>query len=51
MSYKLALQVLVIFTEKVVPVQKHITLFWILSTSGTIAVTMKLTEKAAVKIS
>jgi len=27
MSYKLALQVLVTFSEQVVPIQKHITLF------------------------
>jgi len=35
MSYKLALQVLVTFTEQVVPIHNHITLFRIPSISGT----------------
>jgi len=51
MSYKLALQVLVTFSEQVVPIQKHITLFWTPSVSGTKTVTMKLTKKVAVKCS
>ena len=50
MSYKLALQVLAIFTEQVVPVQKHIALFWIPSISGTKTVIMYLTKKPAVKL-
>ena len=45
------LHVLVTFTEQVVPIHKHITLFWIPSISGTKTVTMKLTKKAAVKLS
>jgi len=35
MSYKLALHVLVTFTEQAVPIHKHITLFSIPSISGT----------------
>jgi len=41
MLYKLAPHVLVTFTEQVVPIQKHLTLFWIPSISGTKVVTMK----------
>jgi len=48
MSYKLALNVLATFTEQVVPIQKHITLFWIPSISGTKTVKMKLTKMPAV---
>jgi len=33
MSYKLALHVLVTFTEQVLPIHEHITLFWIPSIS------------------
>jgi len=51
MSYKLSLHVLVTFTEQVVPIHKHITLFWIPSISATKAVTLKLTKKAAVRLS
>ena len=51
MSYKLALHLLTIFTEQAVSIHKHITLFWIPSISGTKTVTMKLTKKAAVKLS
>ena len=51
MSYKLALPVLVTFTEQVVPLYKPITLFWITSTSGTETVIMKLTKKPPVKLS
>jgi len=51
MSYKLALHVLVTFTEEVVLKHKQITLFWIPSISGTKTVTMKLTKKTAVKLS
>ena len=51
MSYKLALHVFVRFTEQVVPLQKHITSFWIPSISGTKTVTMKLMTKAAVRLS
>jgi len=35
MSYKSALHVLTTFTEQVVPIHKHITLFWLPSVSGT----------------
>jgi len=45
MSYKLALHVLVTFTEQVVPIHKHITLFSIPSISGTKTVTMTLTKR------
>jgi len=48
MSYKLALHVLATFTEQVVPIHKHVTLFWTISISVTKIVTMKLTEKVAV---
>ena len=41
----------VTFTEQVVPSNKHITLFWVPLISGTKTVTMKLTKKAAVKLS
>jgi len=51
MSYKSALHVIAAFTEQVVPIHKHITLFWIASISGTKIVTMQLTKKAAVKLS
>jgi len=51
MSYKLALEVLATFTEQVVPIHKHIILFWIPSISGTKTVIMKLTKKPAVKLS
>jgi len=51
LSYKLALHVLVTFTEQVFPIHEHINLFWVASTSGTKTVTMKLTKKAAVKLS
>jgi len=50
MSYKLALHVLVTFTEEVAR-HKHITSFWIPSIAGTNTVTMKLTKKAVVKLS
>ena len=50
MSYKLSLHVLVTFTEQVVPIHKHITLFWIPSISGTKTVIMILTKKPAVKL-
>ena len=39
------------FTERVVPIQKHIALFLIPSISGTKTVKMKLTKKPAVKLS
>jgi len=51
MLYKLTLHVLVTFTEQVVPIHKHITLFSISSISGTKTVTMKLTKKAALQLS
>ena len=51
MSYRWALRVLVTFTEQVVPIQKHNALFWIPSMSGTKTATMKLTKRAAVKLS
>jgi len=51
MSHKLALHVLVKFTEQVVPIHYHITLFWIPSISGTKTVIMRLTKKPAVKLS
>ena len=51
MSYKLALLVLVTFTEQVVPIHKRITFFWIPSISGTKPVIVKLAQKAAVKLS
>jgi len=51
MSCKLALHMLVAFTEKVVPKHKHISLFSIPSISGTKTVTIKLTKKAAMKLS
>ena len=51
MSYKLALEVLATFTEQVVPIHKHIILFWIPSISGTKTVIMKLTKKSALKLS
>ena len=38
MSYKSEVHVLTAFTEQVVPIHKHITLFWIPSISGTRAV-------------
>jgi len=44
-SYKLALHVLATFTEQVVPIQKHITLFWIPSISGTKIVTNETNAK------
>jgi len=47
MSYKLSQHVLVTSTEQVVPLHKHITLFWISLISGTKTVT----KKAAVKLS
>ena len=50
MSCKIALHALVTFTEQVVPIQKHITLFWIPSISGTKTVTMKPTKNVAVKL-
>jgi len=40
-SYKLALNVLITFTEQVVPNYKHTTLFWIPSISGTKTVTIR----------
>jgi len=45
MSYKLALHVLVTFTEKGVPIHKHITLFSIPSISGTKNVPIVLTKR------
>jgi len=45
MANKSALHVLVTLTEQVVPLHKHIILFWILSISGTKTVTMKLMKK------
>jgi len=45
MSYKLALYVLVAFSEQVVPIHKHITLFSIPSISGTKKVTMTITKR------
>jgi len=51
MPYKLALHVLVTFTEQVVPIHKHITSCWIPSISGTKIVIMKLTKKPAAKLS
>ena len=50
-SYKLALCVVAAFTEQVVPVHKHITLFWIAFVSGKKGATTKLTKIAAVKLS
>ena len=51
MSCKLALHVIVTFTEQVVPIQKHISLFRIAFISETKTVTMKLTKIAVVKLS
>jgi len=45
MSYKLALCVVVTFIEQVVPIHKHITLFWIPSISGTKTVTVTRTKR------
>jgi len=45
MSYKLALHVLVILTEKFVPIHNHITVFSIPSISGTKTMRMKLTKR------
>jgi len=45
MSHTLALHVLVTFTEQVVPIHKHITLFSIPSISGTKTVTITLTKR------
>jgi len=45
MSYKLALHVLVTFTEKVVPIHKRITLIAMPSISQTETVTMTLTKR------
>jgi len=42
MSYKSALHVLATFTGQVVPIHKHITLFWISSISGTRATSAAL---------
>ena len=50
MSYKLALHVLVTFTEKVVPIHKHITLFSIPSISGTKTVTVTRTKRQRWKL-
>ena len=50
MSYKLAPHVLATFTEQVVPIHKHITLFWIPSISGAETVIMKLSKKPVVKL-
>jgi len=44
MSCKLALHVLVSFSEQVVPIHKHISLLSIPSISGTKTVTMTLTK-------
>jgi len=51
MLYKLALHVLVTFTEQVVSIHKHITLFLIPLISGTKTVIIKLTKKPAMKLS
>jgi len=53
MSYKSALHVLATFTEQVVPFHKHVASFWIpsISENNSQTVTMKLTKKAAVKLS
>jgi len=45
MSYKLALHVLVTFSEQVVPIHNHITFFSIPSISGTKTVTTTLTKR------